>query len=151
MCHPDLLPYSLFVLVLKSAPAPFRIWPENPQYPWNAALLFWASPSHVQLAPKKGMSRLAGRMCLLKLSGTCLGEKILSDSFCFFLTLKERLLILVNLKLLFSIEVKLLQVNTEWVDRIFYWLAVLLWPHLPWALCHRKRPPYLQGRVKKKN
>lgn len=60
---------------------------------------------------RPGMSRLTGRACLLKLSGTCLGEKILSDSF--FLTLKEHLLVLVNLKFLFSIEVKLLQVNTE--------------------------------------
>lgn len=62
---------------------------------------------------KNGMSRLTGRACLLKLSGTCLGEKILSDFFFFFVALKECLLVLVNLKFLFSIEVKLLQVNTE--------------------------------------
>lgn len=51
-CHLDLFLYPLCILVLKSAPATFRIWPENPQFPWNAALLFWAAPSRVQLGPK---------------------------------------------------------------------------------------------------
>lgn len=63
--------------------------------------------------------------------------------------LKERLLVLVNFKILFSMEVKLLQVNTEWIERFFfYWLAVLLWPHLPWALCHKKRPFNCRGGCK---
>lgn len=145
MCHPDLLPYSLFVLVLKSAPAPFRIWPENPQYPWNAALLFWASPSHVQLAPKTEWAASREECVFWNLVVPVWERKSFQILFGFFFTLKERLLVLVNLKLLFSIEVKLLQVNTEWVERIFYWLAVLLWPHLPWALCHRKRPLICRG------
>lgn len=75
MRRPDYLPHHLRVLVLKAAPAPLRIRPENPQYPWNAALLSRASPSRVRLAPKTAQAALREER-VLKLSGACLGEKI---------------------------------------------------------------------------
>lgn len=63
--------------------------------------------------------------------------------------LKERLLVLVNFKILFFYGSQTAS-GKHWMnwEIFFYWLAVLLWPHLPWALCHKKRPFNCRGGCK---
>lgn len=93
----------------------FPLCPRPNVCPSAFSNLFWTSSVSMEccfivsiaksctIGAKNGMSRLPGTACLLKLSAPCLGEKILSELFFFFLvTLKERLLVLVNLEFLFS-------------------------------------------------
>lgn len=114
MRRPDYLPYHLRVLVLKAAPAPLRISPENPQYPWNAALLSRASPSRVRLAPK------TAQRVFWNLAAPVWERKSFQILFIFVDALKVHQVDLINFKILFSMEVKLLQVNTEWIVRFYF-------------------------------
>lgn len=153
MRRPDYLPYHLRVLALKAAPTPLRIRPENPQHPWNAALLSRASPSRVRLAPKTARANLRKECVFWNLAVPVWERKSFQILFIVVDALRVHQVDLINFKILFSMEVKLLQVNTEWIVRFFflhffYRLAVLLWPHLPWALCHKKRPFNYMGGCK---
>lgn len=95
-----------------------RIRPENPQYPWNAALLSRASSSRVRLAPKTARAALREERVFWNFSDW--ERKSFQDLFIFVDAIKVHQVDLINFKILFSMEVKLLQVNTEWIVRFYF-------------------------------